>query len=120
MHYTAIIKDGGLFIPNVFADIDDDRAHVVQVEVDMASVRQQLDTDDAPKPVAKAPKKTVKRAVKKAPPAPPAQAEQDSQEAAREKALDELEALDDSELSEMLKAYINDGQTSAQIALDNL
>ena len=37
MHYTAIIKDGGLFIPNVFADIDDDRAHVVQVEVDMAA-----------------------------------------------------------------------------------
>ncbi|WP_199506689.1 MULTISPECIES: hypothetical protein [unclassified Psychrobacter] len=119
MQYTAIIKDGGLFIPNVFSDLDDDRAHVVQVTVDMASVRQQLDTDDVPKPAAKAPKKTAKRPAKKTPPAPRA-VDTSHQEAAREKALDELEALDDSELSEMLKAYINDGQGSAQIALDNL
>ena len=120
MQYTAIIKDGGLFIPNVFSDLDDDRAHVVQVTVDMASVRQQLDTDDAPKPVAKAPKKTTKRANKKAEQKPPKDTDDDGISTRRKSAIDELDALDDAELSEILKAYMNDGQTPEQISLENL
>lgn len=42
MKYTAIIKDGGLFIPNVFSDLNDGGAHIVQVEIDLEEVRQQL------------------------------------------------------------------------------
>lgn len=42
MQYTAIIKDGGLFIPNVFSDLNDGGSHIVQVEVDIEEVRQQL------------------------------------------------------------------------------
>ena len=49
MQYTAIIKDGGLFIPNVFSDLNDGGSHIVQVEVDIAAVRQQLEMDEAPK-----------------------------------------------------------------------
>ncbi|WP_420230453.1 hypothetical protein ACOBWA_05710 [Psychrobacter sp. ER1] len=49
MQYTAIIKDGGLFIPNVFSDLNDGGSHIVQVEVDIAEVRQQLGVDEAPK-----------------------------------------------------------------------
>ncbi|GAA0319545.1 hypothetical protein [Psychrobacter aestuarii] len=119
MQYTAIIKDGGLFIPNVFSDLDDDRTHVVQVTVDMASVRQQLGSDAAPKDSVKAAKKPVKKTARKAPAVPP-MAEVADADTLRDRAISELDALDDSELSEMLKAYINDGQGSAQIALDNL
>ena len=55
MQYTAIIKDGGLFIPNVFSDLNDGNSHIVQVEVDIEEVRQQLDSSavakmDAPRP----------------------------------------------------------------------
>ena len=42
MQYTAIIKDGGLFIPNVFSDLNDGNSHIVQVAVDIEEVRQQL------------------------------------------------------------------------------
>jgi hypothetical protein len=38
----------------------------------------------------------------------------------RKSAINELEALDDGELSEIFKAYMNDGQEPAQIALENL
>ncbi|MGO3270794.1 MAG: hypothetical protein ACTIKO_02035, partial [Psychrobacter sp.] len=38
----------------------------------------------------------------------------------RQSAIDELESLDDSELSEIFKAYMNNGQAPAQISLDNL
>ena len=38
----------------------------------------------------------------------------------RKSAIDELESLDDSELSEIFKAYMNDGQEPTQISLENL
>ncbi|WP_201551781.1 hypothetical protein [Psychrobacter fjordensis] len=123
MQYTAIIKDGGLFIPNVFSDLNDGGSHIVQVEVDIAEVRQQLGVNVAPtaavtkKTVAKAAKKPASRAAKK-------DIKRLSEDAdvstLRKSALDELEALDDSELSEIFKAYMNDGQESSQISLENL
>ncbi|MGB6925246.1 hypothetical protein [Psychrobacter sp.] len=123
MQYTAIIKDGGLFIPNVFSDLNDGGSHIVQVEVDIAAVRQQLSSlDEAPKTavakksVAKAAKKPVSRAAKK----DLKIAEESDVSTLRKSALDELEALDDSELSEIFKAYMNDGQEPSQISLENL
>ncbi|MEN2750809.1 hypothetical protein AAIR29_04100 [Psychrobacter sp. FBL11] len=122
MHYTAIIKDGGLFIPNVFSDLNDGSSHIVQVEVDIAAVRQQLSADEAPKTAVA--KKSVAKAAKK-PTSRPAKkdtktAEDTDVSTLRKSALDELEALDDSELSEIFKAYMNDGQESSQISLENL
>ncbi|GAB2647457.1 hypothetical protein [Psychrobacter pocilloporae] len=122
MQYTAIIKDGGLFIPNVFSDLNDGGSHIVQVEVDIAAVRQQLDMDEAPKAavakksVAKAAKKPASRAAKK----DLKTAEASDVSTLRKSALDELEALDDSELSEIFKAYMNDGKEPSQISLENL
>ena len=63
MQYTAIIKDGGLFIPNVFSDLNDGGSHIVQVEVDIAEVRQQLGVDEASKTTVA--KKSVAKAAKK-------------------------------------------------------
>ena len=123
MHYTAIIKDGGLFIPNVFSDLNDGSSHIVQVEVDIAAVRQQLEMDEAPKAavakksVAKAAKKPASRAAKKD---VKTAAEASDVSTLRKSALDELEALDDSELSEIFKAYMNDGKEPSQISLENL
>ncbi|WP_201511979.1 hypothetical protein [Psychrobacter alimentarius] len=122
MQYTAIIKDGGLFIPNVFSDLNDGGSHIVQIEVDIAEVRQQLGMIEAPKTtvtkksVAKAAKKPASRAAKK----DSKIAEESDVSTLRKSALDELEALDDSELSEIFKAYMNDGQESSQISLENL
>ncbi|MGO2504893.1 hypothetical protein [Psychrobacter alimentarius] len=113
MQYTAIIKDGGLFIPNVFSDLNDGGSHIVQVEVDIAEVRQQLDASEAPRAPKKQVKKQTKKEVQKA-------AENADVSTLRKSALDELEALDDSELSEIFKAYMNDGQESSQISLENL
>jgi MinD-like ATPase involved in chromosome partitioning or flagellar assembly len=127
VQYTAIIKDGGLFIPNVFSDLNDGGSHIVQVEVDIEEVRQQLgegavSTLETPKKdTAKASKKPAKRITKK-------DAQKEIQQlsddeglsALRKSAIDELEALDDVELSEIFKAYMNDGQTSEQISLENL
>ena len=114
MHYTAIIKDGGLFIPNVFSELDDGSSHIVQVEVDIEAVREQLDVNDNPrKAVAKQSKRPVKKATKK-------QIHDADLDKLRHSATDELAAFDDSELSEMLKAYMNDEQVSAQISLENL
>ncbi|ERL54758.1 hypothetical protein [Psychrobacter aquaticus] len=118
MQYTAIIKDGGLFIPNVFSDINDGGSHIVQVEVDIADVRQQLSASvelktDAPRAPKKQVKKQTKKEVQKT-------LENADVSTLRKSALDELEALDDSELSEMFKAYMNDGQESSQISLENL
>lgn len=123
MQYTAIIKDGGLFIPNVFSDLNDGGSHIVQVEVDIAAVRQQLEMDEAPKAavakksVAKAAKKPASRAAKKD---TKTVAEASDVSTLRKSALDELEALDDSELSEIFKAYMNDGKEPSQISLENL
>jgi|TARA_A100001518_G_C1227304_1_gene80967 hypothetical protein len=123
VHYTAIIKDGGLFIPNVFSDLNDGGSHIVQVEVDIAAVRQQLEMDEAPKAavakksVAKAAKKPASRAAKKD---VKTAAEASDVSTLRKSALDELEALDDSELSEIFKAYMNDGKEPSQISLENL
>ena len=123
MQYTAIIKDGGLFIPNVFSDLNDGGSHIVQVEVDIAEVRQQLGVDEAPKTtvtkksVAKATKKPTSRTAKRD---SKIVAEESDISTLRKSALDELEALDDSELSEIFKAYMNDGQESSQISLENL
>ena len=122
MQYTAIIKDGGLFIPNVFSDLNDGGSHIVQVEVDIAAVRQQLEMDEAPKTtvtkksVAKAVKKPASRAAKK----DVKTADASDVSTLRKSALDELEALDDSELSEIFKAYMNDGKEPSQISLENL
>ena len=127
MQYTAIIKDGGLFIPNVFSDLNDGGSHIVQVEVDIEEVRQQLSEgaasrlDTPKKDAAKASKKPIKKITKK-------DAQKEIQQlsddeglsALRKSAIDELEALDDGELSEIFKAYMNDGQTSEQISLENL
>ena len=117
MQYTAIIKDGGLFIPNVFSDLNDGSSHIVQVTVNIDDVRQQLDSSavakmDAPKPAKKPIKKQTKKEVQKA-------AEVDLS-TLRKSAIDELEGLDDSELSEIFKAYMNDGQEPTQISLENL
>ncbi|MGE6327673.1 hypothetical protein [Psychrobacter pacificensis] len=123
MHYTAIIKDGGLFIPNVFSDLNDGGSHIVQVEVDIAAVRQQLEASETPKAavakksVAKAAKKPASRAAKKD---VKTAAEASDVSTLRKSALDELEALDDSELSEIFKAYMNDGKEPSQISLENL
>ena len=118
MQYTAIIKDGGLFIPNVFSDLNDGGSHIVQVEVDIADVRQQLSASvelktTAPKLPKKQVKKQTKREIQRT-------AENADLGTLRKSALDELEALDDGELSEIFKAYMNDGQASSQISLENL
>ncbi|ALF58975.1 hypothetical protein [Psychrobacter urativorans] len=129
MQYTAIIKDGGLFIPNVFADLNngnDGGAHIVQVTVDIAAVRQQLSTSTEPKqetPKTTAPRETAakeaKKPVKKQPKKELPKVSQDLDLGTQRKgAIDELSALDDSELSEIFKAYMNDGQT--QISLEDL
>ncbi|WP_440464125.1 hypothetical protein [Psychrobacter sp. ASPA161_6] len=127
MQYTAIIKDGGLFIPNVFSDLNDGGSHIVQVEVDIADVREQLGEGIAVKPEAlkkvatKVLKKPVKRAAKKDVQKEIHQLSDDEGlSALRKSAIDELEALDDVELSEILKAYMNDGQTPEQISLEHL
>lgn len=122
MQYTAIIKDGGLFIPNVFSDLNDGQAHVVQVTVDIDDVRQQLSVDTQPKTDAsKSIKKPLKRQTKKDVQKPVAKPTADVDlDMLRKSAVDELEGLDDSELSEIFKAYINDGQESSQISLENL
>ncbi|MBF4488609.1 hypothetical protein IOD06_01715 [Psychrobacter sp. N25K4-3-2] len=123
MQYTAIIKDGGLFIPNVFSDLNDGGSHIVQVEVDIAEVRQQLSSSEASKTavakksIAKAAKKPTARPTKKDSKKP---AEDMDLDTLRQSAVDELEGLDDSELSEIFKAYMNDGQESSQISLENL
>jgi hypothetical protein len=127
VQYTAIIKDGGLFIPNVFSDLNDGGSHIVQVEVDIADVREQLGQGIAVKPevlkkdAAKVPKKPVKRATKKDVQKEIQQLSDDEGlSALRKSAIDELEALDDVELSEIFKAYMNDGQTPEQISLEHL
>ncbi|AMN68838.1 hypothetical protein [Psychrobacter sp. P11G5] len=126
MQYTAIIKDGGLFIPNVFSDLNngnDGGSHIVQVTVDIEDVRQQLNGSEtskvtvAKKNVAKAPKKPASRPVKKEVQRIPEDIDLDT---LRKSAGDELEGLDDSELSEIFKAYMNDGQVPTQISLENL
>ncbi len=123
MQYTAIIKDGGLFIPNVFSDLNNGGSHIVQVEVDIAEVRQQLSISEASKTavakksIAKAPKKLASRPTKKD---TKKAAEDMDLDTLRKSAVDELEGLDDSELSEIFKAYMNDGQESSQISLENL
>ena len=71
VQYTAIIKDGGLFIPNVFSDLNDGGSHIVQVEVDIEEVRQQLNSSAmpklaAPKPAKKPAKKPLKKETQKA------------------------------------------------------
>lgn len=117
VQYTAIIKDGGLFIPNVFSDLNDGNSYIVQVAVDIEEVRQQLDSSavekmDAPRPAKKPVKKQTKKEVQKT-----ADVELST---LRKSAIDELESLDDSELSEIFKAYMNDGQEQTQISLENL
>ena len=117
MQYTAIIKDGGLFIPNVFSDLNDGDSHIVQVSVDIDNVRQQLNTNAMPKTEASRPaKKPVKKLTKKE----VQKATDVDFSTLRKSAIDELEGLDDSELSEIFKAYMNDGQEQAQISLENL
>ena len=127
MQYTAIIKDGGLFIPNVFSDLNAGGSHIVQVEVDIADVREQLNEGTAEKPEAlkkvatKVLKKPVKRTTKKDAQKEMQQlSDDDGLSALRKSAIDELEGLDDSELSEIIKAYMNDGQTPEQISLEHL
>ena len=111
MQYTAIIKDGGLFIPNVFADLNDGSSHIVQVEMDMEEVREQLPQE--------ALQETVPKAVPKTATAKTATAKTEQLKVTTPKAVaapkpkttfEELEALDDGELSEIFKAYVNDGQ----------
>nr|WP_275691778.1 hypothetical protein [Psychrobacter glaciei] len=116
-----------MFIPNVFSDLNDGGSHIVQVEVDIANVREQLGEGTAVKPevlkkdAAKVPKKPVKRATKKDVQKEIQQLSDDEGlSALRKSAIDELEALDDVELSEIFKAYMNDGQTPEQISLEHL
>ena len=125
MQYTAIIKDGGLFIPNVFSDLNHGGSHIVQVEVDIADVREQLDANaaakSAKKPLKRQPKKDTQKLSAKQTPKPSSKQPQDVDlDTLRQSAVDELEGLDDSELSEIFKAYMNDGQAPTQISLENL
>ncbi|MEC5210458.1 hypothetical protein RCH20_001534 [Psychrobacter sp. PL15] len=122
MQYTAIIKDGGLFIPNVFSDLNDGRSYIAQVEVDIEDVRKQLNSSEEPKKAAiKEATKEPKKQLKKQTPKQPSKEPQDLSLGTLQKSdIDELEALDDIELSEMLKAYMNDGQVPVQISLENL
>ena len=127
MQYTAIIKDGGLFIPNVFSDLNDGSSHIVQVTVDIADVREQLGEGIAEKPellkkvATKVLKKPVKKVTKKDVQKEMQQlSDDDGLSTLRKSAIDELEGLDDVELSEIFKAYMNDGQTAEQISLENL
>lgn len=121
MQYTAIIKDGGLFIPNVFSDLNDGSSHIVQVEVDIDDVRQQLDNSAVAKMGAPRPaKKPVKNPARKATKKEVQKAAEVDATSLRKSAIDELEGLDDSELSEIFKAYMNDGQQPTQISLENL
>ncbi len=122
MHYTAIIKDGGLFIPNVFTELDDGSSHLVQVEIDIEAVREQLNDAPTPKKAsAKIAKKVMSKSQKKASQTAPSKADLSTR---HKNAVSELEALDDAELSEILKAYINDSsndeKNSLQISLENL
>ena len=141
MQYTAIIKDGGLFIPNVFADLNNSNeggAHIVQVAVDIEAVRQQLSASTEPKqeslkqetPKTTAQKETVpksivpkeiKKPIKKQPKREATKVTPNLDLGTqRNGAMNGLEALDDSELSEIFKAYMNDGQPSTQISLEDL
>ncbi|WP_198334705.1 hypothetical protein [Psychrobacter namhaensis] len=125
MQYTAIIKDGGLFIPNVFSDLNHGGSHIVQVEVDIADVREQLDANaaakSAKKPLKRQPKKDTQKLSAKQTPKPSSKQSPDVDlDTLRQSAVDELEGLDDSELSEIFKAYMNDGQAPTQISLENL
>jgi hypothetical protein len=125
VQYTAIIKDGGLFIPNVFSDLNHGGSHIVQVEVDIADVREQLDANaaakSAKKPLKRQPKKDTQKLSAKQTPKPSSKQPQDVDlDTLRQSAVDELEGLDDSELSEIFKAYMNDGQAPTQISLENL
>ncbi|WP_435978631.1 hypothetical protein [Psychrobacter sp. DM4] len=109
MAYTAIIKDGGLFIPNVFSDLDDGSSHIVQVELDLDEVREQLEITDAPKET-----KTVKRAPKKPPKKATSKQTQDTETSMLGKGdIGELQGLNDMELSEIIKAYMNDESESS-------
>src|SRR5699024_5206349 len=117
VQYTAIIKDGGLFIPNVFSDLNDGNSNLVQVAVDIEEVLQQFENSalskkEEPKITKKQDKKQTKKDVQK-----DAEVELST---LRKSAIDELESLDDSELSEIFKAYMNDGQEPTQISLENL
>nr|WP_269135328.1 hypothetical protein [Psychrobacter sp. Ps7] len=116
-----------MFIPNVFSDLNDGDSHIVQVEVDIADVREQLGEGTAAKPEAlkkvttKVLKKPIKRTTKKDVQKEMHQlSDDDGLSALRKSAIDELEGLDDSELSEIFKAYMNDGQTPEQISLEHL
>ena len=124
MHYTAIIKDGGLFIPNVFSDLNDGHAHIVQVSANIEAVRQQLSNNAAPKSEAPTPK-FIKKPIARQPKKQLQKVQQETHSDPRQKsAVDELATLNDSELSEILKAYINDGldnkEAATQISLENV
>ena len=124
MHYTAIIKDGGLFIPNVFSDLNDGHAHIVQVSANIEAVRQQLSNNAAPKSEAPTPK-FIKKPIARQPKKQLQKVQQETHSDPRQKsAVDELATLNDSELSEILKAYINDGldnkEVATQISLENV
>lgn len=124
MHYTAIIKDGGLFIPNVFSDLNDGHAHIVQVSANIEAVRQQLSNNAAPKSEAPTPK-SIKKPIARQPKKQLQKVQQETHSDPRQKsAVDELATLNDSELSEILKAYINDGldnkEAATQISLENV
>nr|WP_243453039.1 hypothetical protein [Psychrobacter coccoides] len=108
-----------MFIPNVFSDLNDGGSHIVQVEVDIEAVRQQLTNHEKPKATeAKKPaaKKQARKPAKKENPI----ASEVELDTIRKSAVDELAALDDTELSEIFKAYMNDGQAPEQISLENL
>ena len=124
MHYTAIIKDGGLFIPNVFSDLNDGHAHIVQVSANIEEVRQQLSNNAALKSEAPTPK-SIKKPIARQPKKQLQKVQQETHSDPRQKsAVDELATLNDSELSEILKAYINDGldnkEVATQISLENV
>ena len=111
MQYTAIIKDGGLFIPNVFSDLNDGQSHIVQVTVDIDDVREQLEANGTPEK--EVPRKYTKKQTKK-------ESQGVDLKSLRKSTVDEFESFNDIELSEMLKAYMNNEQEPTQISLENL
>ena len=41
MEYIAILKDGGLFIPNILTDLEDSHTSIFKVPLDIQALREQ-------------------------------------------------------------------------------
>ncbi|MFZ2555106.1 hypothetical protein, partial [Psychrobacter urativorans] len=88
---------------------------ILHIAFQLPNIRQQLSLNQDPKkPAPRQAKKPVKKSGKKELQKPAAV------DTLRKNNIDELESFDDGELSEMLKAYMNNEQVPEQISLENL